>query len=55
MEIIRRYLKAPVEILNYNKNKTSKNQREISLMGLGICEIRCLRVKISPGSKLSKA
>lgn len=54
MEIIKKHSMTPMEMLNYDKNKIPKSQKEIVTMGLGACEIRCLRVKVSPGSYLSK-
>jgi hypothetical protein len=38
-------------ILNYNENK--KRDNDIN-MGLGACDIRCIRVKMFPGSYITK-
>lgn len=54
MEIIKKHSMTSMEILNYDKNKMPKNQENMVTMGLGACEIRCLRVNVSPGSYLSK-
>lgn len=42
-----------LSILNKNIVQVSISKEDTS-MGLGICEIRCLRTKNVPGKKLSK-